>query len=672
MSLQDVDGAMAWNPTSQNNTKNTDPTKVSYVVAEDSGLYPNERVLGYPLNYQIQDVHFDTIIAHTNTYKSSNLITGTFKIIEPYGVTFLDCLIAAGYNSTNKTFNPYTLNPYMLQLDFFGYDDAGNLIESNASLRKRFPIRLLNIKLDISSAGGAQYTIGFTPVNHSVGLHEEHANTPKIMPLAGKTVEGVLNDFAFKLNEFYRDQAYKKKITSLPDVYVFAVDPSIGNSSIVYPNDNTIADSESSGGVDLSNGNFTISEGTKIISVIDKIVQRSTYITSQITEQGVNNPNSTQTSSFNAFKTTVKAQYGSQDADGNLFFNVHDSQRNQYSKIIVYNVHQYTSFLGNNPNIDAAPDSTPYSIKNYNYIYTGKNTDVIGMKLNFDTTYFNSFLGYVNTFGTQQDSKNKLLDTAEETVGLPPYGVNQIQQQYGLVNNTISPSRYVPLVNNREITTGYNILNSAITQKSADVAKSLQTSAAGDMIVVDLQIIGDPHLIKQDDWFISPNPADIKYAQADGTEFLNTYNFIRTDMGEVVVTLNINTPIDQDADLTGRGLMYWQNGSSSPGLSTFSGQYRILTIKNSFSGGKFEQVLKLARYPNGDLAAQLAQKTNVRVAAESSAVAQNVSNQSASIATNTTTLVQGNGSWVKNVNADYISNGSRQIPLVNIPVLPVR
>jgi hypothetical protein len=61
-----------------------------------------------------------------------------------------------------------------------------------------------------------------------------------------------------------------------------------------------------------------------------------------------------------------------------------------------------------------------------------------------------------------------------------------------------------------------------------------------------------------------------------------------------------------DADLTGQGLAYWQGGASSPTKSLFSGQYRILHIQNKFDNGKFEQVLKLARYANGDYGKLLA------------------------------------------------------------------
>ena len=133
--VTDVDSALAWEP---------DPNQ-SYVIAEDAGLFPDRRLPGVlPVNYNIQNVKFTTIIAPNKQSRSSNMIEGSMTIIEPYGVTFLDTLcVAASY------FYPgganYTTLPYMLQLDFFGYDDNGDPISDSDTigLRKRFPINCL-------------------------------------------------------------------------------------------------------------------------------------------------------------------------------------------------------------------------------------------------------------------------------------------------------------------------------------------------------------------------------------------------------------------------------------------------------------------------------------------------------------------------------------------------
>ena len=615
---------------------------ISYVIAEDGGQYPLQRLpTTSGLNYYIDSVNFDTVFVPGKTNLNTNLITGSLVVKEPYGVTLIDSIVMWSQQQKNITGIPnnYLDQPFMLQLDFFGYDDNGKLLDSGPlNIKKRFPIRINNIKLEINGAGGAQYTMSFSPLSHGVAYSEEHGNVPKLMYLRGKTVGDVLSDFSHQLNQFYQDAAYKKNLSSLSNGYLFDIHPKIAASTIAYSRDATIAKSTSSTGLDLKNGQFVIPEGSKINAIIDKIVTISSFVTDQIVEHGCNNPKSTHTKEFYTFKTTVKLQYGYIDIKGQpqVSSNSYDKQKNSYAKIMTFNVQPYATFRGNNPNMDTAPDSTPYTIKAYNYIYTGKNSDVIELKLNFDTTYYNRFLGYTDAYGSQQPTQDKAIDTAQGATGIPiPYGVNAIRTLYpGLVNQVLDPSspRYSAIVNDRNITGSMNILNSPLTQKAADVVSSLTSSAIGDMIIVDLTIIGDPQLIKQDDWFVSPSPSNTAYTNASQQDTLSKYGFFKTDSGELIVTLTINSPIDQDADLSGQGLMYWAGGSSSPEASLFSGQYRIIKIKNNFASGKFQQVLQLARYVNGNQAQAIAANDAVRTS---------VANQSPSVTTNGSASVKG-------------------------------
>jgi hypothetical protein len=88
-------------------------------------------------------------------------------IIEPVGITFIEQLIAASYNGTE--FANYTQNPYILQLEFSGYDDAGNIIANSTSnlYKKRFPILLLDVKINLTQKG-TEYRIAFGKMTHSL------------------------------------------------------------------------------------------------------------------------------------------------------------------------------------------------------------------------------------------------------------------------------------------------------------------------------------------------------------------------------------------------------------------------------------------------------------------------------------------------------------------------
>jgi hypothetical protein len=285
---------------------------------------------------------------------------------------------------------------------------------------------------------------------------------------------------------------------------------------------------------------------------------------------------------------------------------VFDRKRNTRPKFTTYKIHQYSTWTGNHPNLPLFSDSVSFTSKEYNYFYTGQNTDVIDFKINFDTTYYNGILAFTSAIGAYAVSNStdqiRLQAGADDFIkpGLrlnPAIFVANFPALGAIPN--VTPLRYKMLVGDQNVTTGINVARPE-AQVAADVIKSLYTSMTGDMVSLNMTIVGDPTLIKQDDWLYVPSPTsstnynDWEISQA---EFASRFGHIRTDTGEVVVRVRINSPIDADLDITNRGLAY-PEPAYSPSL--FSGQYKIVRINNKFSGGKFEQVLDLVRYINSD------------------------------------------------------------------------
>jgi len=116
-----------------------------------------------------------------------------------------------------------------------------------------------------------------------------------------------------------------------------------------------------------------------------------------------------------------------------------------------------------------------------------------------------------------------------------------------------------------------------------------------------LTIVGDPTLIKQDDWLYTPDPesttGEYNNWSVDSYNFATAHGHLPFDRSELVVNVRINSPVDIDIDIYNEGVAYPQPRFTQ---SLFSGQYKILTIKNKFSGGKFEQTLNLVRLMNSD------------------------------------------------------------------------
>ena len=270
--------------------------------------------------------------------------------------------------------------------------------------------------------------------------------------------------------------------------------------------------------------------------------------------------------------------------------------------ITTYHIHQYPVYDANHPNAPLFTDPRSSLVKNYSYIYTGKNIDIVDLKIDFNTTWYNAITSYNNQFPSGQTTRSTGLDTVLSDSGtllISP----QLLVAAGIIPAvpSLTPLRYKSVQVDSAETAGFNLLDDPNKQISVNVLKSLYSKIGGDMLTVTLQIVGDPSLLKQDDWVFSPSPTtSAKYNNWDTVnnyDFYQQYGFIRMDTGALFVQLVINTPIDIDTDINNTGLILPQPGMLP---SLFSGYYKILKIKSTFRDGKFEQQLSLVRHINDE------------------------------------------------------------------------
>lgn len=145
------------------------------VIIASAGRYNNTKDPSDPTAFVrapffSEDFYFDnlninTVIGLNEHSRATNAIKLAMNIIEPYGMTLVDRIIALCSSSEVKARN-YIEQPYMLQIDFFAIDDAGVIIGPLPDQVKRIPIRLLSMNIK-ASAKGAEYHIEACPYNHS-------------------------------------------------------------------------------------------------------------------------------------------------------------------------------------------------------------------------------------------------------------------------------------------------------------------------------------------------------------------------------------------------------------------------------------------------------------------------------------------------------------------------
>ena len=328
---------------------------------------------------------------------------------------------------------------------------------------------------------------------------------------------------------------------------------------------------------------FGFKAGTNIIEVINTAMMSSEFVRSQVRLAGQDESKTGNLiGTVNWWKVLPQVR-----------LNGFDNTLNRWSYSVIYFVVPYQVWNTKHPNLPKSSPRRANCVKQYNYLYTGDNRSVIDFQVEFDMLYFTTVAGF------------KQINTANPN--RPEPGVEQDgkdSNNRGKDSNTITPvvHHLVP-----------QDARSVLTQDATAVAlgtiqDSIYSGINGEMLTVNMKIIGDPTLIKQDDLFTNigkyydPNG---KTNESDGLKLINSYhnkvmaekdpalnnNSIVTDAGEVLAWVQILMPPDIDENTGGLRL-----GSGASSVNSFTGVYKIMEVQNEFSQGKFIQTLVLIRY----------------------------------------------------------------------------
>jgi hypothetical protein len=605
-------------------------------------------------DFYFENLEIETVIGFNERSRATNAINFKFSIIEPFGMSLLDRIIKLASSEEVKSKN-YLEQPYLLQIDFFAINDAGIIVGNLPEHTKRIPIKMLTLDIDATNKG-AVYNIEAVLYSHSAynvntlatpahfeivagtvasffqstepessltGAKQQRqparkditvgpdglarGRTGEVIPLTAvdqRTAAIVSADPIYKVksygsayNAFYNDLVNTKKIKVADKVYFkFAEEFQKAKFLLgknLSPKDTPMAEASTeitirAGKTDAANANldyktaiFNINAGTSIDMVINYVIRNSDYIQNQLT---VPEDHGSDVQSYLAKKNSNK------DLPLKWFKIVpqvllteYDGIRKVWGREITYNVIPYEVY---NTKIAAAPQGTwSQPLKQYNYYYTGKNVDVLDFKIQFNALYYTAVTAYKRHMAA--------------TYGLTDYDARELNpDKYGGMDsgpNAIQPMKESPVIQDTQArATGGSYTPTAAA--AADVQQSLYTPAGGDMIQGSLRIIGDPQFIKQDDIFYPPynviDPISGKKGTAPATSDprLIAGGSLSMDNREVYVEVTFKMPTDVN-EVT--GLVNFS--SDFQHTSMFSGMYRVLTVKNTFSGGKFEQVLDIVR-----------------------------------------------------------------------------
>jgi hypothetical protein len=554
--------------------------------------------------------------------------------------------------------------PYLLQIDFNGYDSEGIATQLTGQ-RKYIPIKLISMSIKAGTKG-TEYQITATPYAHK-GFQESVTTTPANFEITAGTLEeyfrpDTTTDDTNAVNQEYQRQESEKakadaaaknqnqgstartqdKAQSSNDASSTQTNPSVqvrsyvaaynawqnktvtnGSATscnqievvfdekikalqtIVFEKEESIkkvptinpknAKSRASAeranaGVDTARADFkatkrSVAQGDNIISVINNAMMGSAYVRNQIIDPTVG-------AQENAEKYQKDVNWWKVIPSVKL--TTFDKVKNTWAMKVTYNVVSYTVYNRSHPNVGK---SLPQSwCKEYNYIYTGQNDDIIDFSLEFDTTFYTAVM------------VDRAAKTAtEQTASSEPVEYNSLDLDEqkrlaisGLVGQSaITPVRTEPVAAQLTSTATGDATKSASQAAAASVADHVNKGQGADMLSVRLKIVGDPQFIKQDEIFISPTARiyrNVGPGQSYGTSpYVNGEDgSITMDGSEIHVRVAWKTPVDID-ESTG-GLR--EDGRYK--LSAFTGLYNVIQVESMFQGGKFEQTLELIRLQDQD------------------------------------------------------------------------
>jgi len=650
------------------------------VIVLESGGTGNDQVKttlesthGITTEYFIDDVEIETLMSPNGKTKHTNATSINFTVHEPYSMgMFLQTLQIAAKKAGHKN---YTKAPFLLQVEFLGWDDDGKL--TNLTKAKRmFPLTLNNIEFSVSEGGSVYHVdaIGW----HEQAFADETQNIMTDLDLEGETLIEMLqtgsNSLASQLNsrQLELEQSGNKvtgdqyvilfpKIRSTADEQLLGATEGGGGANTqsgkgeirqlteeqkkdIYQSLTGIADGElpadfdtelekllgivvtrsalgetvrefaedeaNSNKIGLSKiaksyldsgktyfgkpgfvqdeentgvfkrGDIVISneakkiqfpKGAKIQDIIEELVLISEYGRQFITEE----PDSV------GMKKWFKIE-----ADCYLVKDTKNvEQTGDSPKVFVYRVVPY----GIQSSTIAGPTQVPPGYKNlvkqalkeYNYIYTGKNDDIIKFDIDINTAFFNALMG---DYGQQHadavsGGRDKSVKGNEPFTGGAPEGRSDVSSSSGTVT-----SKETTKASSGGL--GYG----AETHPETQIARSFNDAIVNsntDLVSVDLEIWGDPYYIADS------GQGNYNASELSGVLNMTADGSMEYQTSEVDIVINFRTPLDIGTD----GYMIFPEVKSTP-VGAFSGLYKVVSAQNKFAQGRFTQTLSTIRRRN--------------------------------------------------------------------------
>lgn len=608
-----------------------------------------EQSLNINTEYFIEDLEIQAVMGLSSSTRQTNATLLSFQVIEPYTMgIFLETLavsaIQAGGNSIN-----YLDQAYVLIIEFIGFDDQGNQLQIPNTTRYfplklsrvNFNVNAGGSVYDVSAYAWNEQALSdeVQRVNQDLSLTGETV-ADLLQPSTDKEDNENKQNLTDILNKFQLEQKDKGNVdTADAYVIVFPDDSPSKNDSFntssnsvqsatFDPKDNSSVNTVNTSSIDLADLNDfaadnineigrsrldaeSFTSGNSVYGTPDEVFEEGIAVRGDI--QFNKNERYINILGGNRIQEIIEniilySDYGKQlsrakpDSRGMLkwfrietaTYNIETTEENiqkrgRNAKIYVFRVVPYlvhaSHFVGpgqTSPGIPALERKTP---KEYNYIYSGLNDDILDFDLSFNNAFYQAIQLDLSQF-TKFSSQNGPFSSAPQNV--PVFGNPGRPSGPANERGDTSNEASAPVFDVSQPNTNSSIVVGASESPETIISRYFNDKIVNgvDLITAEMEILGDPYYLA--DTGIGNYRAERLQNQttSDGT--------IDYQYEEPHLILNFRTPIDIDQQ---SGNMQFPDLNSEP-VKKFSGVYRVLRLTTSITSNKFTQRLFMVRLRN--------------------------------------------------------------------------
>ena len=378
----------------------------------------------------IENVNILSTVGPNAERNLANFTKMEFEVHEPYGITLIEKVRAA---TALNGFQDYQDAPLLLTIEFKGFDDNGRPLGfkrkgGTDGLVRKIPILIARVDFDVNE-GGAKYNVVAVPYT-DLGFDDRFKFPRTQLPIASNNAITWTRTVQQQLDTQMQQEIDEKK-REFKDEYVFKIDPEVAKAGQTYvsPADSVYTSS-------------TVAQHDEIVSPDDEFNQSS----AKQFQSYANADSFTALTKF--FEDAVRQSFGYislvqnfwegylrslRDSDNNLIYpdvdaadpdsikkvlrsekfaneiakkpfipwfkikttvqtdtSRFDNITKMHPKKIIYRAVPYKvhvlKLIG--AGMSLKTDWSKYVRKEYNYLYTGDNVDVQGLRINYKTAYY--------------------------------------------------------------------------------------------------------------------------------------------------------------------------------------------------------------------------------------------------------------------------------------------